>query len=217
MNMEKTPKSGLSKLQIILALGFIVAASGLALTYSASAPGQVQDLSEISNPSAPMVENKQEIQPESDLSTTTMTEVSTENSDEKKVEVVSENTDTSAVEAEQVVVKESTTPEPVIVATPGSFSDYDESKLTSDGVNVLFFHADWCPSCRSLENDLNAKLGQIPADVNILKLDYDTENELKKKYGVIRQHTLVVVDGDGIEVRKLTGLTNTLSQVVGQL
>lgn len=99
----------------------------------------------------------------------------------------------------------------------GTFSDYDESKLVAGETNILFFHANWCPSCRGLENDLNANLSAIPAGVNILKLDYDSETELKKEYKVIRQHTLVVVDGNGIEIKKLTGLTNTLDQVVNQL
>lgn len=105
------------------------------------------------------------------------------------------------------------------VSEPGTFTDYSPEKLAlaSNGTVVLFFHADWCPSCRGLEDDINAKLDQIPANTHILQLDYDTETELKKKYGVIRQHTLVVVDADGTEVKKLTGLTNTLDQVVSQL
>jgi|GEM_PF-993318 len=108
------------------------------------------------------------------------------------------------------------TPEPVVAAS-GTFTDYDPSLLVAGETNVLFFHATWCPSCRGLENDLNANLSAIPAGVNILKLDYDTETELKQEYGVIRQHTLVVVDGNGVEIKKLNGLTNTLEQVINQL
>jgi thiol-disulfide isomerase/thioredoxin len=104
-------------------------------------------------------------------------------------------------------------------STAGTFEAYSPEKLAlaNGGTVVLFFHANWCPSCRGLENDLNAKLSQIPSNTHILKLDYDTETELKKQYGVIRQHTLVVVDADGTELKKLTGLTNTLDQVVNQL
>jgi thiol:disulfide interchange protein len=103
--------------------------------------------------------------------------------------------------------------------TAGTFETYSPEKLAlaNNGTVVLFFHADWCPSCRGLENDINAQLSQIPENTHILKLDYDTETELKKRYGVIRQHTLVVVDATGTELKKLTGLTNTLDQVVNQL
>ena len=110
-------------------------------------------------------------------------------------------------------------PEPVQAVSVGTFESYSADKLAlaEDGTVILFFHANWCPTCRGLENDLNASLGDIPANTHILKLDYDTETELKKKYGVVRQHTLVVVDASGNEVKKLTGLTNTLEQVVNQL
>lgn len=107
---------------------------------------------------------------------------------------------------------------PATVAA-GTFEPYSADKLAlaQNGTVVLFFHAEWCPSCRGLENDINAQLSQIPANTHILKLDYDTETELKRKYGVVRQHTLVVVDANGNEIKKLTGLTNTLAQVTSQL
>ena len=107
-------------------------------------------------------------------------------------------------------------PAPIVA---GSFDTYSSDKLAlaNDGTVVLFFRADWCPSCRGLEEDITKNLSQIPDNTHILTLDYDTETELKKQYGVIRQHTLVVVDANGTEVKKLTGLTNTLDQVVSQL
>lgn len=110
-------------------------------------------------------------------------------------------------------------PESASVAVVGTFETYSADKLVlaENGTVVLFFHANWCPSCRGLENDLNANLERFPANTHILKLDYDSETDLKKKYGVIRQHTLVVVDTNGVEIKKLTGLTNTLEQVVNQL
>jgi thiol-disulfide isomerase/thioredoxin len=138
-------------------------------------------------------------------------------------------TDSSMVVEEPVVAQSNpiAVEEPTVIETApapasvvaGTFEDYSSEKLALavDGTVVLFFHANWCPSCRGLESDLNANLGDIPANTHILKLDYDTETALKKKYSVIRQHTLVVVDADGNEIKKLTGLTNTLSQVAKQL
>ena len=108
---------------------------------------------------------------------------------------------------------------PVIAAAAGTYADYDPTLLANagNGEVVLFFHAGWCPSCRGLEKDIESRLGDIPSGVTILKLNYDTETELKKKYGVVRQHTLVRVDADGNKIETLTGLTNTLDQVVAQL
>jgi thiol-disulfide isomerase/thioredoxin len=81
----------------------------------------------------------------------------------------------------------------------GGYMDYDASKLAfaEKGKVVLFFKADWCPSCKALDADITKNLSQIPADVLILKVNYDTATDLKKKYGVLGQHTLVSVDKDG--------------------
>lgn len=105
------------------------------------------------------------------------------------------------------------------VAGPGEYTEYDPALLANaeEGDVILFFHAGWCPSCRGLEKDIEKNLGDIPSGVTIMKLNYDSETELKKKYGVVRQHTLVRVDSEGNMIETLTGLTNTLDQVVAQL
>ena len=36
-------------------------------------------------------------------------------------------------------------------------------------------------------------------------MNYDTEDELKKQYGITQQHTLVQIDSDGNEVEKWIG------------
>lgn len=128
--------------------------------------------------------------------------------------------------------KEAGTPNPIAVgeqnpATPtsvialpsgGTFEAYNESKLANaeNGDVVLFFHAAWCPSCRALENDITANAANIPDDLTILKLDYDTESALKKKYGVRSQHSLVQVDSDGNLISIWRG-GNRLSDLVKQV
>jgi len=101
-------------------------------------------------------------------------------------------------------------------ATPGAYIKYDEAALTA-GTNIIFFHATWCPTCRALEKNITNNVTDIPNGVTILKADYDSQTALKQKYGVVRQHTLVVVDQNGNEIKTLTGLTNTLEQVLQQL
>lgn len=112
-----------------------------------------------------------------------------------------------------------TVPDTMAEAKPGTYTDYNPALLANaeSGDVLLFFHAKWCPSCRGLEKDIEESLGDIPANVTILHVDYDTATELKKKYGVVRQHTLVRVDANGDKIETLTGLTNTLEQVVAQL
>ncbi len=123
---------------------------------------------------------------------------------------VSESSDT-----ETGVIK---TPSVVTPTSAGSYEAYSPEKfaLAESGKVILFFHATWCPSCRALDSDINKNLSSIPAGVIILKTDYDREIELKKKYGVTSQHTLVQVDAQGNLLKKWTGdskLTKLLSQI----
>jgi thioredoxin 1 len=100
----------------------------------------------------------------------------------------------------------------------GSYEAYAPEKLSraETGEVVLFFHASWCPSCRSLNSDIEVNMGAIPEGVSILKVDYDKETELKKKYGVTYQHTLVQVDKDGNLIKKWSG-SPKLSNLVGEI
>lgn len=100
----------------------------------------------------------------------------------------------------------------------GSYEAYSAEKLAmaESGDVVLFFHAAWCPSCRGLNSDIEKEMAAIPEGVTILKLDYDKETELKKKYGVTTQHTLVQVDKDGNLIKKWSG-GSTLGSVLAQI
>ncbi len=118
------------------------------------------------------------------------------------------NTPETIVESEQSVT----------TASAGSYEAYSGAKIAMASVGdvVLFFHASWCPSCKALNGDIEKNLSAIPAVVTILKTDYDKEVELKKKYGVTHQHTLVQVDKDGNLIKKWSGgskLENLLSQI----
>lgn len=100
----------------------------------------------------------------------------------------------------------------------GSYEAYTAEKIAraETGDVVLFFHASWCPSCRGLNTDIEKNLDAIPSGVSILKVDYDKETELKKKYAVTYQHTLVQVDKDGNLIKKWSG-TPSLSDLVSQI
>ena len=75
------------------------------------------------------------------------------------------------------------------------YLDYTAELVSnSTGNIVLSFHADWCPTCNALEKEILAST--IPSDLTILKIDYDNSTDLKKKYWVITQTTLVQVDND---------------------
>lgn len=78
----------------------------------------------------------------------------------------------------------------------GQYVVYSEDALANAiGQRVLFFHAPWCPQCRAIEGDINSN--GVPDGYTILKIDYDSSQELKQKYGVTLQTTFVKVDENG--------------------
>lgn len=104
------------------------------------------------------------------------------------------------------------TPQPATTQTPGEatapttqapgvYADYTADRVaTTSGTKVLFFHAPWCPQCRELEKSIQE--GAIPANVTIFKVDYDSNQDLRRKYGVTLQTTLVKIDDSGALVKK---------------
>ena len=81
---------------------------------------------------------------------------------------------------------------------------------------VLFFHANWCPTCVTNEKDIKANLKDIPKDLTLLRVNYDDATELKELYGVTAQHTFVQVDNSGKLIKKWRGGA-TLKEIVAQV
>lgn len=84
----------------------------------------------------------------------------------------------------------------------------DKLKLAKDHKVILFFKAEWCPSCVTADQTLNKEFASIPKNIALLKVSYDTEFELRKKYGVTIQHTFVQVDEQGNLITKWLGSTS---------
>lgn len=68
---------------------------------------------------------------------------------------------------------------------------------------VLFFHAPWCPSCKTA--DANFMKETAPANTVVFKTDFDSNTDLRKKYGVTSQHTFVSLNADGSLKKKMSG------------
>lgn len=87
---------------------------------------------------------------------------------------------------------------------------------TMDGrKTVYFFAASWCPTCKATYEDIRKNAASIPADLRIVFVNYDTEKDLKMKYGVTYQHTFVVSDDMGKAVKVWSG-TATVAEIVAK-
>jgi hypothetical protein len=103
----------------------------------------------------------------------------------------------------------SATPEPTATASPtetaapappapaeGAYIEYADGIIEQTaGPKVLFFHAPWCPQCRKLDDQLVAE--GAPDGLTVFKVDYDSRGDLRQRYGVTLQTTVVFVDDAG--------------------
>lgn len=78
----------------------------------------------------------------------------------------------------------------------GAYLDYTDGAIEATaGPKALFFHAPWCPKCRALDEDLQSS--GPPDGLTIFKVDYDSRGDLRQKYGVTLQTTIVFLDDAG--------------------
>lgn len=87
--------------------------------------------------------------------------------------------------------------------------------LTQGKQVVLFFHADRCPVCRALEADITSEDTTLPDNVVIFKVNYDTETDLKTRYNVTSQSTLVYLDENMEAKNTVQGVTDTDDVLAG--
>lgn len=209
-------ESGFGSAGVLVGLAVVIGLVVLLLWMQGST--EAPTVSEEQNPVAgeteetePMVESEGEV--DTDTTLEAGADVDMEVDAGTEGEVGSE----SSVEAEGVadVVSEATSD----AMSPGTYIAVKGESLALPEANektVLFFHADWCPSCRSADSDITANQGDIPAGLTVQKVDYDSETELRQKFGVTTQHTFVEIDGEGELVKKWSG-SATLDDILAQV
>jgi len=127
-------------------------------------------------------------------------------------------------------VATNTEPEPSISETQsamatttdvaGDYIPYESFVTSGDKYSnskvVLFFNAVWCSTCKQARDNIEASLGEIPEDLVIVVVDFDSSIDLRKKYGVTVQHTFIEIDSAGEPLGKWSGSV-TVDQIVEQL
>jgi thioredoxin 1 len=89
---------------------------------------------------------------------------------------------------------------------PFNQAQYEQAKAAGKPV-VVYFHADWCPTCRAQQpivDQLSKEATFTP--VTIFEADFDTQTALEKALKVTQQSTFVVFK-QGHEVTRSTGQT----------
>lgn len=118
-------------------------------------------------------------------------------------------------ESNKMMEKESSTGNDgtVMMEKSGKYIEFSNQAVedNSSKRRVLFFYANWCPTCRPANANFASQTDQIPEDVTVIRVNYnDTETDeaekaLAKKYNVTYQHTFVQIDERGNELTKWNG------------
>lgn len=122
--------------------------------------------------------------------------------------------------AQTVTPEPSETPQPSVTATaeaiPGSYIDYTDTAIAdAEGRRVLFFHAPWCPQCVELEAGILSQ--GVPDGVTIIKIDWDTHQDLEALYGVPMRTTFVELDAAGEVVQRYTAYDDPRFELVADV
>lgn len=70
---------------------------------------------------------------------------------------------------------------------------------------ILFFHADWCPTCQATDTEIKQRITELPEDAVIFKTNFDTETKLREKFEITSQHSMVIIDKNNALQFKQTG------------
>ena len=99
-----------------------------------------------------------------------------------------------------------------------SQSAYDQAQKDERPL-FLFFYADWCTTCRAQNPGVVKMFEETDSNVQGFRVNYDTEDELKKEFGIFIQHTMILLDGKGVEVERWIGTTpeSTMKQAMESL
>ena len=114
-------------------------------------------------------------------------------------------------------------PEDAMMEESGIYTPYSDSafKAASGKKRVLFFFANWCPTCKPIDTELSTNTSQIPSDLAIFRVNYNdsdtdaNDKALARQYGITYQHTFVQVDDQGNEIAKWNG--GGLDKIVSSL
>jgi len=87
-----------------------------------------------------------------------------------------------------------------------AFESLDQLKaLAAERPTILYFHAEWCPTCQATMVQFRARWPEVQPGIVLVLADYDKETELKALYGVTYQNTYVQVGADGAKLQIWNG------------
>lgn len=86
-----------------------------------------------------------------------------------------------------------------------------EEVLSQGKTPVLYFYANWCPTCQPVDRQFKEEANRLPEDVVVIRINYndtDTdadEDALAEKYAITYQHTFAILDENAVVTTRWNG------------
>jgi thiol-disulfide isomerase/thioredoxin len=109
--------------------------------------------------------------------------------------------DVSSAQPSRTVAVNQAPEDEVLQTFSATYTNY-QADVAEGQKHILFFHADWCPTCVKWEGTVTENMDDLDDNVVIYKTDYDTSNDLKVEYEITKQSTAVFVNADGSVAKK---------------
>ncbi len=77
------------------------------------------------------------------------------------------------------------------------YIDFQDGAVGNGEKSLLFFYAKWDPFSNANDATLQALYQQQPLPIRIYKVDYDTQTDLKNRYGITQSNTFVLINANG--------------------
>lgn len=78
-----------------------------------------------------------------------------------------------------------------------STARFDEV-VNQDKLVLVKFGATWCGPCRQIDRELKSLAGELPADVEVLKIDVDENPELAQQFQITGIPRMLLVRGGNV-------------------
>ncbi|MBP9773274.1 MAG: thioredoxin family protein [Candidatus Peribacteraceae bacterium] len=154
------------------------------------------------NTTPPLVESDDAAAMSSEANEREMTSSAYEEQEQKEKESATKTSSAATSNISSVSATSAT------VSKKGQYLDYADGVIGNGQTSILFFKANWCPSCKAADKYLTQLYGSQDVPQTVYKVDYDTQKELKQRYGIVYQHTFVFIDGTGKALKTILGPTN---------
>lgn len=116
-------------------------------------------------------------------------------------------TPSSAMQEDKMMENEDSMEQDAMAESDAKYVQYQKAgyEQIADTRHVLFFYANWCPTCQPVDRELQAEMDNLP--LTVVRVNYNDdqtdsdEEALADELGITYQHTYVLIENGEVVTR----------------